>query len=144
MTLKRLLLAAAFALAASALPVAAQALGTQGSRPMAPIPLPPPLLTVTPSPTSEKETPYVSTRSFSGEVREVNLNEGYIVVFDSKRGEGTFYVGDKTRLRADKKTPLGDRKNLTLEDFQKGQTVKVTFWPKSLQATELRVRQPKS
>jgi hypothetical protein len=87
---------------------------------------------------------YVSTRSLLGEVREVNTDEGYIVVVDPKRGSAKFYVGHKTRFRADKDSPLGAKKELTLEDFQKGQTVKVTFWPQNFSATEVRVRQPKS
>ena len=87
---------------------------------------------------------YVSTRSLMGEVREVNREEGYIVVADPKRGEAKFFVGHKTRFRADKDTPLGDKKELTLEDFEKGQTVKVTFWPQNFNVTEVRVRRPKS
>ena len=87
---------------------------------------------------------YVSTRSLMGEVREVNADKGYIVVVDPKRGTAKFYVGNKTRLRADKDSPLGGKKELTLEDFQKGQIVKVTFWPQNFNATEVRVRQPKS
>ena len=87
---------------------------------------------------------FVTTRSLMGEVREVNREEGYIVVADPKRGEAKFFVGHKTRLRADKDTPLGGKKTLTFEDFQKGQTVKVTFWPQNFNVTEVRVRRPKS
>ena len=87
---------------------------------------------------------YVTTRSFSGEVVGVNVEEGYIIVSDPKRGNGKFFVADKTRFKADKETALGDKKNLTLEDFRKGQTVKVIFWPDSFKATEVRVRQPKN
>jgi hypothetical protein len=87
---------------------------------------------------------FVTTRSVSGEVIEVNVEQGYIVVAVPKRGNGKFLIGHKTRLKADKETPLGDRKNLSLEDFQSGQTVKVTFWPQNFQATEVKVRQPKN
>ena len=87
---------------------------------------------------------YVTTHSFYGQVVEVNAEEGYIVVSDPKKGNGKFFVGDKTRLKADKESPLGDKKKLLLEDFQKGQTVKVTFCPHDFKATEVRVRQPKS
>jgi hypothetical protein len=86
---------------------------------------------------------YVTTRSLMGEVREVNLDEGYIVVEDPKRGAAKFFVGNKTRFRADKDTPLGGKKEVTLEDFEKGQTVKVTFWPQNFNVTEVRVRRPK-
>ena len=87
---------------------------------------------------------YVSTHSLMGEVREVNTDESYIVVVDPKRGSAKFYVGNKTRFRADKDSPLGGKKELTLEDFRKGQIVKITFWPQNFNATEVRVRQPKS
>ena len=53
-------------------------------------------------------------------------------------------MGRKTRFRADKDTPLGGKKELTLEDFEKGQTVKVTFWPENFNVTEVRMRRPKS
>jgi hypothetical protein len=154
MTLRRLLLASAFALALAPLSAAAQA--TRGSTPVPPgvnpnVPVGPggtPVRGGAARPTHETVTgggdTYISTRSVSGEVREVNLEEGYILVVIPKKGTGKFYVGGKTRLRADKETPLGERKRLTLEDFQKGQNVKVTFWPDNFEATEVRARQPKS
>ena len=134
----------AFMLAVSAPPVAAQVLGP--GRPSAPPVRQPPPITgpVLPAGADLLDGPYVTTRSVSGEVRAVNFDAGYIIVFVPKRGTGRFYVGDKTRLKADKGTPLGDKKRLTLEDFQKGQTVKVTFWPRTFYATEVRVRQPKN
>lgn len=152
MRLRRLLLASAFTLAAAHLSYAVQ---TRGSTPVPPgvnpnVPVGPAGTPIRGGSTrsihealSDGDT-YVTTRSFSGQVIEVNAEQGYIVVSDAKRGNGKFFVADKTRLRADKETALGDKKNLTLEDFQKGQTVKVTFWPDSFKATEVRVRQPKS
>ena len=144
MRLRRLLLA--FALVAMPLTAAAQVRTT--SIPAAPTIARPPRGSTThpPAHTTMDGTSdtYVTTRSVSGEVSEVNYYEGYIVVADPKRGFGKFYVGKKTRLRADKETPLADKKKLTLEDFQRGQTVKVTFWPDSFRATEVRVRRPRN
>ena len=153
MRLKRLLLAAAFALAAAHISYAIQI--TRGATPVPPgvnpnVPIGPagtPIRGGGVRPTHDTMSPgdtYFSTRSFVGRVVDVNLEEGYVVVSDPKKGSGKFFVGHKTRLKADRETPLGDRKKLTLEDFQKGQTVKVTFWPQNFNATELRVRQPKS
>jgi hypothetical protein len=138
MRLGRFLLASTCALVGAHLSAAAQLRG--------PAPAPPPappttigMLVPESATTGERDT-LMTTRTLSGEVREVNLAEGYIVVADPKQGVGKFYVSNKTRLKADKETPLGDRKKLALEDFQKGQTVKVTFWPNNFRATELRVR----
>lgn len=151
MRLRRLLLASACALAA-ALPVYAIQRGSApvptGVNPNVPVgPGGTPIRGGGMRPTHDTIVggdTYVSTRSLMGQVREVNPDEGYIVVVDPKRGTAKFYVGNKTRFRADKDSPLGGRKDLTLEDFQKGQTVKVTFWPQNFNATEVRVRQPKS
>ena len=146
MRLRRLLLAYAFALVAVPLTAAAQV--TTTSIPAAPTIAPPPRGSTThpPSHTMMDGTTdtYVTTRSLSGEVRAVSLGEGYIVVADPKRGAVRFYVGHKTRYRADKDSPLGGKKNLTLGDFQEGQTVKVTFWHKTFSVTEVRVRRPKN
>ena len=152
MRLKRLLLAAAFALAAAHISYAIQRGSTPvptGVNPNVPVgPAGTPVRGGGVRPTHATvdggADTYVTTRSLMGQVREVNLDEGYIVVTDPKRGTGKFYVGHKTRYRADKDSPLGARKDLTLEDFQKGQTVKVTFWPQSFNATEVRVRRPKN
>jgi hypothetical protein len=151
MRLRRLLLTAACALAAAQLTYAIQR-GTvpvpTGVNPNVPVgsagtPIRGGGVRPTHDTMSDGDT-YVTTRSLMGEVREVNLEEGYIVVEDPKRGTAKFLVGNKTRFKADKDSPLGGKKNLTLEDFQKGQTVKVTFWPQNFNATEVRVRQPKS
>lgn len=159
MILKRLLLAAAFALVAAPLLVAAQE-----GRPRPPgVPSPNP----TPDPTRDAYDPSqptrsdigklmgkqsTTTRSISGEVVRVDLDAGTILVADPKKGvHGTFHVNKKTKLSADKETTLGGKKKLTLEDFQKGQTVKVTYWTQedadwtvSLRALEVRARRPKN
>jgi hypothetical protein len=151
MRLTRLLLASAFTLASAHLSYAAQTRGATpvppGVNPNAPVgPAGTPTRGGGVRPTHDAMDggdSYVTTRTALGEIREVNLEDGYIVVADPKRGVGKFYVGDKTRLKADKETPLGDKKKLALEDFRKGQTVKITFWPHNFHATEVRVRQPK-
>jgi hypothetical protein len=153
MRLTRLLLAAAFTLAAAQLSFAIQRGSTPvptGVNPNVPIgPAGTPVRGGGVRPTHETVDSggdtFVTTRSFAGEVVEVNAEEGYIVVSDPKKGDGKFLIGKKTRLKADKEvTPLADKKQLTLEDFEKGQTVKVTYWPQNHEATEVRVRQPKS
>ena len=149
MSLRRLLLTSALTLAAAPLSVAALAPGTQlpTVRPV-PRPGPDPAAVRVPSPypstATGEDTPYVSTRSFSGRVYEVNRQEGYIIVKNEKKYYLIFRVGGKTRLKADKETPLGEKQKLTLEDIQEGQAVKVTYWPEGYRATEVRVRRPKS
>lgn len=151
MTLKRLLLAAVFALAVAPLSAAAQR-----EIPQPPSPHP------TPAPTPDNragapargrdiqgdmgrmDTPYIAPRSISGTVVRVNVEEGYIVVAHPKKGLGTFHVNGKTKLSAEKGSPLGDKKRLTLEDFQEGQAVKVTYWPEDFRAFEVRARRPKT
>ena len=148
----RLLLASAFVLALAPLSAAAQVRGTTpvptGVNPNVPVgPAGTPVRGGGARPTHDTMNggdTYITTRSFSGRVAEVNLDEGYIVVSDPKKGNGKFFVGGKTRLKADKETPLGEKKKLALEDFKKGQTVKVTFWPNNFNATEVRVRQPEN
>jgi len=146
MRLRKILLA--YALALVAVPLTAAAQVTTTNVPAAPTIAPPPRGSTTHPPSHSTmdatSDTYVTTRSLSGEVREVNIGEGYIVVSDPKRGSTRFYVGHKTRYKADKDSPLGGKKKLTLEDFQQGQTVKVTFWPQNFSVTEVRVRRPKS
>jgi hypothetical protein len=55
-----------------------------------------------------------------------------------------FKVDDQTKFKADKKTELEGRKNLKLDDFEKGQTVKVVFVPSDNRAVEVRLRHVKS
>jgi hypothetical protein len=157
MTLKRLLLAAAYALVAAPVLVAAQVVSPPGTS------SPHPKLDTTPGPTkgSPIRDPAAmgklmdrsdAIRSISGEVVQVDIETGSIVVADLKKGvHGTFYVNKKTKLSADKETTLGGKKKLTLEDFQKGQTVKVTYWTQedadwtvTLRALEVRARRPKN
>jgi hypothetical protein len=162
MTLKRLLLAAAFALVAAPLLVVAQARRPPG----VPDPNPTPDPTVDaidpkrPARSTDPRAdigklmgvPSTDPRSISGEVVRVDLDAGTILVTDPKKGvHGTFHVSRKTKLSADKETTLGGKKKLTLEDFQQGQTVKVTYWVEEdadwsvrLRALEVRARRPKN
>jgi hypothetical protein len=160
MTLNRLLLAAVFALVAAPLWVAAQE-----SRPR-----PPGVASPNPTPDSTRdaydpkrprvvdpradiaklERPYASPRSISGQVVRVDMNAGLIVVARQKENvHVVFHVNRKTKFSADKETTLGGKKKLTLEDFQKGQTVKVTYmteetdWDESYRALEVKARKPK-
>ncbi|HEX7955455.1 MAG TPA: hypothetical protein VF508_00840 [Pyrinomonadaceae bacterium] len=148
MRLRRLLLTSALTLAAAPLSAAALVPGTQMPATVpAPKPGPDPAAIRVRSPypatATGEDTPYVSTRSFTGSVYEVNREGGYIIVKNAKKYYQTFYVGQKTRLRADKETSLGGKQKLTLEDFEQGQAVKVTYWPGNYRATEVRLRRPK-
>ncbi|HXG91951.1 MAG TPA: hypothetical protein VNN73_06220 [Blastocatellia bacterium] len=83
---------------------------------------------------------YEMTRSFSGKITEIRADEQWLSVKDDKGRVLQFFLDKKTRLKADKKTELAEKKEITLDDFHTGQNVKVTFWPSNLKATEVRLR----
>lgn len=164
MTLKRLLLAAAFALVAAPLFVAAQEGRPRPPGVASPNPTPDPTRDAydpkRPARNTDPRTdvgklmdrPYDTPGSLSGEVVRVDVGEGLLVVAHPKEDvHVVFYVNRKTKYSADKESALGGKKKLTLEDFQKGQTVKVTYltegeadWEKSYRALEVKARKPKN
>ena len=54
-----------------------------------------------------------------------------------------YVVGNKARLRAERGTALAGRKDLTLADYQPGQTVSVTLRNSDRQVLEVRLRRAK-
>ena len=144
MTIKKILFLSAFVLALT--PLQTQAQGVHPSvvsRPPTPSPAPAASLRKRGTPGTPGQS-FPATRSFAGQIILVNPAEGYIAVEDSDGLARMFYVKRKTRLKADDETALAGRKDLTLEDFQKGQAVKVVYWPETLSATEVRLRRPKN
>lgn len=90
---------------------------------------------------SEPETdnrPY--SRSTMGKVLKVNADEHFIVIDEPKGGPITFIVDKNTRIKADKKTELGSKKNLKLADYQPGQTVKIIYRIEDRRALEVRLK----
>ena len=89
-------------------------------------------------------TDFEVLNSFAGEISEIGLDSHLLVVEDKDGKSVRFKVDDQTKFKADKKTELEGRKNLKLDDFEKGQTVKVVFVPSDNRAVEVRLRHVKS
>ncbi len=90
------------------------------------------------------DVPFVVTRTVSGRIVEVNLDEHSIIV-ETKDGQFfKFGIDKKAKLKADKGTELGGKKSLLLADFLNGQLVKVTYIPAEKRVTEVRIRREKS
>jgi hypothetical protein len=93
------------------------------------------------APASPSETDaYEMTRSFSGKIAEIKPEEFTITVEDSKGQVYQFILGGKIKFKADKKTELAEKKDLSLNDFQAGQPVKITYWPSTRKVIEIRLR----
>jgi len=82
-------------------------------------------------------------RSITGTIVELNPDENSISIKGSKDGKTTsFHIFRKTKLKAEKKTELADKKDLKLEDFKPGETVEVTYTPDG-SVSELRLKHDK-
>jgi|HubBroStandDraft_6_1064221.scaffolds.fasta_scaffold211593_2 hypothetical protein len=81
--------------------------------------------TATTNPNDSTGTKY---RSLTGTIVELNANENSLSVKSLKDGKVTaFTIFPKTKLKAEKKTELADKKDLKLEDFKPGETVEITY-----------------
>lgn len=74
-----------------------------------------------------------------GKLTGINLAENRVTVVDERGKIKTFKISSEGKLKADKKTEFGNRKNLTLEDFQVGQPVKVVFRDSDEFAMEVKI-----
>lgn len=92
---------------------------------------------------STAQRPFAVTRSLTGSVVEVKAADHLIVVEDNNGQRHEFRVGDDAKLKADKKTELAGKSNLSLGDFQTGQTVRITYLASGRTATEVRLRRAK-
>jgi hypothetical protein len=85
------------------------------------------------------------TRSFVGQIAALNVNGNSLAIKDLKTGkEIEFSLDAETKLRADKQTELAGRKNLTLADFKRGQTVRLTYRVRDAKPVEMRLRADKN
>ena len=90
---------------------------------------------------SDDVQPY--SHSLTGKVAEI-ADGGKAVVLRLADGTRSKYlINEKTRLRADKETPLAGRRDLTLADYQPGQTVTLTPRNSDLRVLEVRLRRAK-
>ncbi|MDQ3742885.1 MAG: hypothetical protein M3444_00595 [Acidobacteriota bacterium] len=83
------------------------------------------------------------SRTLTGKVSEVSDGGKAIVVRLSDGTRSKYFISDRTRLRADRETALAGRKDLTLADYQPGQTVTLTLRNSDRQVLEVRLRRAK-
>lgn len=103
-----------------------------------------PSVSMLPKPTPDRATPddvQAYSRTLTGKVSEVAGSA--IVVRWNDGTRSRYIVSDKTRLRADRGTTLAGRKDLTLADYQPGQTVSLTLRNSDRQVLEVRLRRAK-
>lgn len=82
------------------------------------------------------------SRTFNGKLLEVDTDRNQFVFADSKGGSATLVVSKDTRLKADKKTELADKRDIVLADFKPGQFVKLTLRVEDQKVLELRLKPP--
>jgi hypothetical protein len=82
---------------------------------------------------------FQTTSTMKGKLTGINLAENRVTVVDERGKIKTFKISSEGKLKADKKTEFGNRKNLTLEDFQVGQPVKVVFRDSDEFAMEVKI-----
>jgi hypothetical protein len=84
-------------------------------------------------------------RSFEGTLHAVDEKEGAVIVDEVKTGRRVSFLLDrKVKLKADKKSELGGRKDFSLADLRPGQAVKLTVRTTDAAVVELRVRAPRT
>lgn len=84
------------------------------------------------------------TRSVKGKIVEVAKDKQTVTVEDKTGKRFAVKVGEKTKFKADKKTELAGRDDITLGDFEIGQPVKVTYIASNSMATELKLLRAKN
>ena len=86
---------------------------------------------------------HFKSKTITGEVVAIksDLNSISVRVKDGKVMD--FAVDPKTKLKADKKTELADKKDIELGDFQAGETVEVTVGLDDQRVHEIRLKRPK-
>jgi hypothetical protein len=90
------------------------------------------------------ERPFAVTKTVTGKVTAIKAAEGMIVIEDAKGRKYEVKVDRKTKFSADAKSELGEKKDLTLSDFQTGQTVRLVFREMDKTATMLQLRGAKA
>ena len=85
-------------------------------------------------------TSFAVLSTFAGKISEIGLDSHLLVVEDKDGNSVRFKLDDHTKFKADKRTELEGRKHLKLDDFEKGQTVKVVFSPSDNRVFEVRLR----
>ena len=83
------------------------------------------------------------SRAIVGKVVSVDTEKNEIVVDQPKTGAIRFALNKNTRIKADKNTGLGDRRDISLADYKPGQIVKVTYRVDDNKILEIRLKTAK-
>jgi hypothetical protein len=103
-----------------------------------------PVATRNPMNESMNRDPDVYSRSVTGTILKVDSTRGLLMIESAGKTQLTFIVDEKVRARADKDTPLGGRKDLSLTDYTPGQVVKVSYRVADNKALEVRLKRTRS
>jgi hypothetical protein len=93
---------------------------------------------------AEAAQPFAVTRSVTGRIARIDAANHLLIIEDDKGKHYELKLAKGTHFKADKKTELAGRKKLTIDDFEIGWAVKVTYLASDSTITELRLRKVKS
>jgi hypothetical protein len=85
------------------------------------------------------DRPFEVTRYVEGTLSSIDSEKRLIIVTDRKGKQAAFFLNDRTRWKADKKTELASKKKLELTDFRVGDPVRITYVASDDKAIELRL-----
>ncbi len=84
-------------------------------------------------------SPFLVNEGMKGKITGINAAANLLTIEDKKGKVFTFKIVAESKLKADKKSELGERKDLSLNDFQVGQPVKVVYREADSAAIELQL-----
>ena len=82
------------------------------------------------------------SRTVTGKVLRVETEDNVLVIEDLNGKPVHVILSKDTRLKADKKTELADKHDLTLADYKAGQFVKLTLRIEDNKVLEVRLKPP--
>lgn len=85
------------------------------------------------------DIPFQVTRILDGKVASVDAERRILIVEDKKGKKSEFRLNSRSRIKADKKTEFGAKKNVEIADFQVGDPVRVVYDPDASTVIELRL-----
>ncbi len=88
-------------------------------------------------------SPFGVTRAVTGTIAEINADDGLLVVEDKKGRGYKFRIDSGTKFKADKKTELLGKKDISLSDFHTGRKVKITYRANDGKVREVRLKRTK-
>jgi hypothetical protein len=90
------------------------------------------------------ERPFAVTKTVLGKITEVKASGLLVIIEDSKGKKYEVRIDRKTKFSAEAKSEAGGKKDLSFDDLQTGQRVKVVFRESDKTATMLQLRAAKA